>query len=134
MDEQVVFYKLSHKYVSDQECIPENSRQVIYYSLAIGHHIGVLDCFNCFLEIPLHDYQEWLCRLPEGNARRKLEGLLKWGEIEINRDHSKELLYIFSETLPQMNKKEAQWTGVLIDCMQQIQAEPALYLMARKRT
>ena len=39
MAERAVFYQLTHKYVNKEQDIPEGSRQVIYYSLAIGHHM-----------------------------------------------------------------------------------------------
>ena len=52
---------------------------MIYYSLAIGHHVGVMDCFQSLMEIPLDDYRQWIVRLPEGAARRKLEGCAEMG-------------------------------------------------------
>jgi hydrogenase-4 component J len=33
---RVVFYQLTHKFVNREQDIPEDSRQVIYYSLAIA--------------------------------------------------------------------------------------------------
>lgn len=83
MAERVVFYQLTQKYVNKEQDIPEESRQVIYYSLAIGHHMGVLDCFQSMMEIPLEEYRHWVAQMPAGTARHKLEGLLRWGEIEI---------------------------------------------------
>jgi hypothetical protein len=133
MVERAVFYQLTHKYVNNQERIPESARQVIYYSLAIGHHIGVMDCFQSLMEIPLDDYRKWILQLPEGAGRHKLEGVLKWGEIEINRSHVGELLQVLNSALPCMDLHETQWTGILSRCLQQMVEEPALYLMVRKR-
>ena len=132
MSERAVFYQLTHKFVNDEKAIPEEARQVIYYSLAIGHHVGVMDCFKSLMEIPLEDYRQWVARLPEGVGRHKLEGLLKWGEIEINSSHSSELFPALDAGLPQMNAAETGWTGVLIQCLQKMVEEPALYLMVRK--
>jgi len=132
MSERAVFYQLTHKFVNDEKSIPEEARQVIYYSLAIGHHVGVMDCFKSLMEIPLEDYRQWIARLPEGIGRHKLEGLLKWGEIEINSSHSSELFPALDAGLPQMNPAETGWTGVLIQCLQKMVEEPALYLMVRK--
>ena len=126
MAEQVVFYQLTHKFVNQEQAIPEGSRQVMYYSLAIGHHVGVLDCFQKLVEIPLEDYRHWLSQIPEGTGRHKLEGLLKWGEIEINQSHANDLLSILKSTA------ETPWTEKLAQCLQQMSKEPALYLMARK--
>ena len=126
MAEQVVFYQLTHKFVNQEQAIPEGPRQVMYYSLAIGHHVGVLDCFQKLVEIPLEDYRHWLSQIPEGAGRHKLEGLLKWGEIEINESHANDLLSILNSTA------ETPWTEQLAQCLQQMSKEPALYLMVRK--
>jgi hypothetical protein len=133
MAERAVFYQLTHKFVNKEQDIPEGPRQVIYYSLAIGHHVGVMDCFQSLMEVPLEDYGQWLTRIPEGTGRHKLEGLLKWGEIEINRNHAGDLLPALKEALPRMQAAEARWTGVLVRCLQKMIEEPALYLMVRKR-
>jgi hydrogenase-4 component J len=124
MNERVVFYQLTHKFVNQEQNIPENAKQVIYYSLAIGHHVGVMDCFQSLMEIPLDEYREWVSQLPEGTARRKMEGVLKWGEIEVNKEHAGELL-------PLLN---APWTKPLTQSLQAMMKEPALYLMIRKMT
>src|SRR5512135_3634597 len=126
MAEQVVFYQLTHKFVNQEQAIPEGPRQVMYYSLAIGHHVGVLDCFQKLVEIPLEDYCHWLSQIPDGTGRHKLEGLLKWGEIEINQSHANDLLSILKSAA------EMLWTEKLAQCLQQMSKEPALYLMARK--
>jgi hydrogenase-4 component J len=95
---------------------------VVYYSLAIGHHVGVMDCFQSMMEVPLEDYRQWVSQLPEGPARRKMEGVLKWGEVEVNHTHA-------GEILPLLN---AAWTKPLAACLQAMLKEPALYLMIRK--
>lgn len=133
MSGQAVFYQLTHKFVNNEKSIPEETRQVIYYSLAIGHHVGVMDCFQSLMEIPLDDYHRWITRLPEGTGRHKLEGLLKWGEIEINSSHIGEIIAALDSGLPQMSDLEAIWTHTLFHCFQCMKEEPALYLMVRKR-
>ncbi len=132
MTERVVFYQLTHKLVNQEQDIPEGSRQVIYYSLAIGHHVGVMDCFQKLMEVPLEEYRRWLAHIPEGIGRRKLAGLLKWGEIEINQSHASDLVPILKDSLSGMDVAETRWTGTLIQCLQKMIEEPALYLMVRK--
>jgi hypothetical protein len=122
MSERVVFYQLTHKFVNKEQNIPEDAKQVVYYSLAIGHHVGVMDCFQSLMEIPLDVYRGWVSHLPEGTARHKMEGVLKWGEIEVNREHA-------SEILPLLNEP---WTKPLAQSLQAMMKEPALYLMIRK--
>jgi len=132
MSERVVFYQLTHKFVNQEQNIPESARQVVYYSLAIGHHVGVMDCFQSLMELPLEEYRRWILHLPEGTARRKLEGLLKFGEIEVNQSHAGELLPALNESLTFMDEAEIRWSGILSQCLQGMMKEPALYLMVRK--
>jgi hydrogenase-4 component J len=132
MAERAVFYRLTHKFVHDERGIPETARQVIYYSLAIGHHVGVMDCFQSLMEMQLADFSRWIARMPEGPGRHKLEGVLKWGEIEINHSHAGDLLPALKEALPRMDADEARWAGVLAQCLQEMAQEPALYLMVRR--
>ncbi len=129
----IVFYRLSRKVVNNQQAIPEDARQVMYYSLAIGHHVGVMDCFSELVSVPGERYSECLKRLPEGEARRKLEGAAKWQEIEINRSHVDALLQALNAILPALDEADAEWVGKLIGCLREIVAEPALYVMARAR-
>ena len=138
MAERAVFYQLTHKFVNQETdtqagSSSEASRQVIYYSLAIGHHVGVMDCFQSLLEIPLEDYQQWVALLPEGPGRRKMEGLVNWGEIEINSSHAGELMPALKASLPEMDASQARLAGVLSQFLQEMVAEPALYMMVRKR-
>ena len=132
MTERAVFYQLTHKFVNKEQDIPEDARQVIYYSLAIGHHVGVLDCFKSLMEVPLEEYHQWITLFPEGTGRHKLEGVLKWGEIEINRSHANELLPLLKDSLSRSTAAEAKWTNVLIEQLNMMVQEPALYLMVRK--
>lgn len=136
MGASIAVYQLSRKFVNKNEDIPENAQQVVYYALAIGHHVGVIDCFTSLVEIPVEEFNEWLERLPEGAGRQKLAGVLKWGEIEISRGHVGELLPLL-QTPAEANTpqgSEAHWTALLRQCLQNILAEPAYYLMLRKHT
>lgn len=133
MEQQVAFYQLGRKVVNNQERIPDDARQVMYYSLAIGHHVGVMDCFSEMMVIPAEGYRHWLAHLPEGDGRRKLEGVLTWDEIEINRSHVDKLLSALNQALPTMSAIETEWTNKMILSLRQIVAEPAFYLMAKMR-
>jgi hypothetical protein len=133
VDPQVVFYRLNRKIVNNQENIPEDARQVIYYSLAIGHHVGVMDCFSELMVVPAEKYKQFLDRLPDSEGRRKLEGVIKWNEIEINRGHVEELLPALKVLSSGMNDTDSEWVKTMIRCLQEMLAEPALYLMVKMR-
>ena len=133
MEPQVVFYRLSRKIVSNQENIPDDARQVIYYSLAIGHHVGVMDCFSELMAVPAEKYKRCLERLPDGEARRKLEGALKWDEIEVNRSHVDDLVPALKVLMSGISDSDSQWVQTMLLCLQEMVAEPALYLMVKMR-
>jgi hypothetical protein len=128
MEPRVVFYQLRTKFVNRREDIPEEARQVVYYSLAVGHHVGVMDCFSMLAEAPLQEFSDWLQRLPPGAARSKLEGVLTWGEIEINNSHAAMLLPHFESA----EVDKLAWMSVLADGLRCMQQEPAYYWMVRK--
>ena len=90
---RVIFYQLSAKYMEREEDIPPESKEVMYYSLAIGHHIGVFDCFKPQLKCSADLYDRIIEALPEtSEARRKFAGLHKFGEIIVDATHTKMLL------------------------------------------
>ncbi len=131
-EQRVVFYQLSRKFVQEGQAVPAQSRQLIHYALALGHHVGVIDCFTSKLEIPLDDYRGWVARLPTGEGRRKLDGLLRFGEIEVNVGHTKMLRTAF-ESGGAFSPSETQWSRQIVDLLNAIDEEPALYLMVRRQ-
>jgi len=127
MSARVAVYQLSHKFINRREDVPENARQVVYYALAVGHHGVVMDCFSSLVEIPLDKFTRWLESLPDGPGRTKLEGVVKWGEIEINHSHIGILM-----PLMEASNSDISWISTLIQSLQGMSREPALYLMVRK--
>ena len=128
MNPKIVVYQLRSKFVNQREDVPEDARQVVYYTLAVGHHVGVMDCFSKQMEIPLDEYTTWLQNLPEGPARTKLEGAVRWSEIEVNVSHVEMLLPLFETT----QADGPSWSQDLLQCLNGIKQESALYLMLRK--
>jgi hydrogenase-4 component J len=133
VDPQIAFYRLDRKVVHNEQDIPEDARQVMYYSLAIGHHVGVMDCFSELMAVPIHTYERFLGLLPAGDARCKLEGALRWNEIEINRSHVDDLVPALTSLLPGLSETDFLWVRTLIDCLQEMVREPAFYMMVKMR-
>lgn len=133
--EKVLFYALNQKFMDTDDDVPKDAaaRQVMYYSLAIGHHVGVIDCFKAILDCPLESYREWIAQLPAGEARRKMEGLYKFGEITIDQTHIHMLGAAFDKIKPQLKDMAAQWTEKLMQALASIEMEPAIYLMVKTR-
>jgi len=128
MTPKISVYQLRSKFVNRREDVPEDARQVVYYTLAVGHHVGVMDCFSSQVEIPLDEFTAWVRNLPEGPARTKLEGAIRWGEIEVNLSHVEMLLPYFEAA----QTEGPVWTREFTQCLNGIKQEPAMYLMVRK--
>ena len=87
----VVFYLLGKKFVEDKTDIPKDARDVIYYTLSMGHNTGVIDCFEPKLALTRHLYDELTNALEEGDAKFKLTRIEKFGEIQILKEDVKML-------------------------------------------
>ena len=68
-DNESLFYLLNERFVENDEQVPEQAKQVMYYSLAIGHHVGVIDCFKKLLVCDNDAYQRFVDSFPEGDAK-----------------------------------------------------------------
>jgi hypothetical protein len=133
MSGKVVFYALSRKFLERESDMPETARQVIYQTLALGHHIGVIDCLKTVLECPLDGYEAWIGRLAEGDARSKLQGVGTFGEIMIDSTHTHMLALALDRAQADFSEQEKQWAAQLMASLSAIELEPAMYLMVRRR-
>jgi formate hydrogenlyase maturation protein HycH len=133
---KVIFYSLSSKFVDEKSAQKRSSQkvqEVIYYSLAIGHHLGVIDCLKSRLECPLDDYSQWMdCLSENSEARRKLAGVQRFGEINIDSTHTHCLALALRDAREKMNLQQQGWSDALIVLLQQIENDPAMYLMVRR--
>ncbi|MCI4188250.1 formate hydrogenlyase maturation HycH family protein [Dickeya dianthicola] len=126
----VRFYALNRKFLDTRDKIPEQAQQVMYYSLAIGHHVGVIDCLKQVLHCPLTEYESWVGQLSDEEARRKMLGLLRFGEITIDHTHTALLGGAF--TALAAGDSYPEWTATLVDYLAAMQREPAIYLMVKR--
>ena len=133
MTSKVVFYLLNERFVENDEQVPAQAQQVMYYSLAIGHHVGVIDCFKKLLVCNYDDYQQFVASFTESEAKRKLAGLMKFGEIVIDSSHVNMLAKKLSENRPHFKPLFQQWTDVLMETLAAIQKEPVMYIMVKRR-
>lgn len=112
---EIVFWTLRKKFIASSDEMPEHSSQVMYYSLAIGHHVGVIDCLNVAFRCPQTEYEDWLAQVEEEQAQRKMLGVMTFGEIVIDATSA-------------WQARSIQFIHLLDEIVQ----EPAIYLMARK--
>lgn len=128
----VYIWSLRQKFLDSEVAIPEQAQQVMYYSLAIGHHVGVIDCLNKELICPLEQYRQWTALLPEGEARRKMRGLMTFGEIIIDSSHTDLLATALAPLRESQPAPFNQWSARMIELLAEIAREPAIYLIVRR--
>ncbi|MEO3741576.1 formate hydrogenlyase maturation protein HycH [Kosakonia oryzendophytica] len=133
MGESVVFSQLRRKFVDENDNAPQQAQQVVYYSLAIGHHLGVIDCLETALTCPWEDYLAWIATLETGSeARRKMEGVPRYGEIVIESSHVMLLAKAFDQAQARQNAQQQAWSKALLSMLHDIHLESAIYLMVRR--
>ncbi|WES67285.1 formate hydrogenlyase maturation HycH family protein [Superficieibacter sp. HKU1] len=133
MSETVVFSQLSRKFIDENDATPAEAQQVVYYSLAIGHHLGVIDCLEAALTCPWNDYLAWIGTLEAGSeARRKMEGVPKYGEIVIDFNHIQMLAHAFDNALAMQTPQQQEWSKLMLSMLHDIHQESAIYLMVRR--
>ena len=133
MNDRVVFYQLSGRFLHKGQTVPPDAEQVLYYSLGIGHHVGVIDTFKPILDCPYDSYIAAVAVLPEGEARRKLDGLRRFGEIIIDSTHTRLLRSALSAARPNFDAEAEEWSNRLDQALQAIDREPAITLMVRRQ-
>ncbi len=129
---KVVFWSLRQKFLDSDDDMPAQAQQVMYYSLAIGHHVGVIDCLNAEMSCPLPQYQTWVERFPEGEAQRKMRGLLTFGEITIDSTHTSLLANALAPLARSQPAPFDEWSAKLLNLLAEIEKEPAIYLIVKK--
>ncbi|MCL6744249.1 formate hydrogenlyase maturation HycH family protein [Kosakonia sp. R1.Fl] len=133
MGESVVFSQLRRKFIDENDATPAQAQQVVYYSLAIGHHLGVIDCLETALSCPWEDYLAWIATLEAGSeARRKMEGVPRYGEIVIGSTHVMLLANAFDRAQARQNAQQLAWSKALLSMLHDIHQESAIYLMVRR--
>ncbi|MCU6668829.1 formate hydrogenlyase maturation HycH family protein [Enterobacteriaceae bacterium H4N4] len=134
MSETVVFSQLSRKFIDENDNTPDDAQQVIYYGLAIGHHLGVIDCLEAAMTCPWDDYLAWIATLDAGSeARRKMEGVPRYGEIVIDANHIVMLANAFDAARAGQTAQQQAWSNSMLNMLHAIHQENAIYLMVRRQ-
>lgn len=143
--DKVEFCRLTKKFVDNAQSVPEDASDVLYYTMAVGHHTGVIDCFERVLEMPVEAFERIVAQVPDAEARYKLEGVLRFGEIEVDKGHVPLLLPalrsalssldVFNEpgktTLP-LSLEDTERLAAMIDLVLKVRSERHVYLMVRR--
>jgi formate hydrogenlyase maturation protein HycH len=63
-------------FIDENDSTPDQAQRVVYYSLAIGHHLGVIDCLETALSCPWEEYLAWIAHAPLSWQRRAQDGAM----------------------------------------------------------
>ena len=135
----VVFYRLSYKFVDNESSVPDkDTSDIMYYTLAVGHHTGVIDCFGEGLSCPKPVYAEVCGLIADERARYKLGGILRSGEIQVGQEDLPTLLPAVREALengtPAPSEAALAWLRGFAALLEAMVADKVLYLMGRERS
>ncbi len=127
----VVFYRLGRR-VLDRD-VARGAEHVVYYSLAMGHHTGEVDTLAPMLTVPYERYVAGVETLGPSEAKRKLDDVRRLGEITIDAADIPLLRPALQAALPALDREGADWARALDVTLQEMEHEPALYLIVRRR-
>ena len=143
--DHISFYLLTRKMVDNAKSIPEDVQDVLYYTLAIGHHTGVMDFFEERFSIPVESYRKIVDLMEDEQARRKWLGVFKFGEIEVGKEHLSQVLPAARSALShidvfnEVGKKSISLTADeidelsrLVELLLRVRSETNVYLMVRR--
>lgn len=135
---RVVFYRLARKFVDSEESVSKDSESIVYYTLSIGHHTGVIDCLEEALSCSEDEFRRILALLPSAESRYKLEGVFRCQEIQIDRSHLGILGIAVRESLSSCEGDpalcaERAWLVRFSRMLDVMAVEPAVYYMGRLR-
>jgi Formate hydrogenlyase maturation protein HycH len=78
-------------------------------------------------------YDQVLAALPEGGeGRRKLGGLLRFGEIVVDSSHTRMLRAAIAGMAASIDAEAAVWVDGLRAALDAIDQEPVMYLMGKR--
>lgn len=132
MSEKVVFSQLSRKFIDENDATPAEAQQVVYYSGDWSPPWGYR-LLEAALTCPWDEYLAWIATLEAGSeARRKMEGVPKYGEIVIDINHVPMLANAFDKARAAQTSQQQEWSTMLLSMLHDIHQENAIYLMVRR--
>ncbi|QGX88817.1 formate hydrogenlyase maturation protein HycH [Escherichia coli] len=112
---------------------PRRSRVVYNTAPAIGRTGVYPITLEAALTCPWDEYLAWIATLEAGSeARRKMEGVPKYGEIVIDINHVPMLANAFDKARAAQTSQQQEWSTMLLSMLHDIHQENAIYLMVRR--
>ena len=114
------------------QSVPDDAKDVLYYTLSVGHHTGVIDCFECVLSMPVEIFERICAALPEGEARYKLEGVMRHSEIELGKAQVDIVIDALEPLASAADEEVARYVGLFLEQLRIVREEPSVYVMVRE--
>lgn len=145
--DHVCFYRLTRKYTDTDESLPEPSKEVsdvLYYTQQMGHHTGIIDCFEKRIDISLDDYRAIIATIADEKAQFKLSGVMRFGEVEVQKEHSIMLIpalqqsiahldvYNMEKTHMPLSKDQIVEESNMLKLFLEVRDIPSVYVMIRR--
>ena len=70
---EMVVYQVAKRFVDNEDSASDEATSIVYYALGIGHHTGIIDCFEERLRCSMGVFEDVLTRLDNGNASEGME-------------------------------------------------------------
>jgi len=128
----VQVYRLVRKFVDNANSVPEGSKSVLYYTLSVGHHTGVIDCFERVLSMPVATFERICDGLDRGEARYKLEGVMRHSEIELGKAQVNLVIHALEPLLSSSDEEVSRFVALLLEQLHMVRDEAAVYVMIRE--
>ena len=128
----VQVYRLVRKFVDNAKSVPEDAESVLYYTLSVGHHTGVIDCLECTASVPVETFERLCGALPEGDARFKLEGVMRHSEIELGKEQVDFVIAALGPLRSCADEGVSRAAGLLLGELVAVRDEPSVYVMIRE--
>lgn len=125
-------HRLVRKFVDSAQSVPDDAKDVLYYTLSVGHHTGVIDCFECVLSMPVEIFERICAALPEGEARYKLEGVMRHSEIELGKAQVDIVIDALEPLASAADEEVARYVGLFLEQLRIVREEPSVYAMVRE--
>lgn len=130
---RIVFYKLISKVVSMEEDLSQKSRDIAYYTLSIGHHTGILDCFSEAISCSYTEFEQLMdAASPDSYLYIKFNGLRRFGEIHIEKAQAAQLLESIAHCSNHLPKSRQDFVIRFTDLLYDVVHNRALYLIGRR--
>ena len=126
---EMVVYQVSKRFVDNEDSASDDATSIVYYALGIGHHTGIIDCFEERIRCPLAVIGEVIGMVPVNTLlASKLQLAYERGEAYIDKYDLKDLTEAVDLALGQKDPYRNLPLDALPDPQECITKDPTTWL------